>query len=52
MIQDVENAKCVKVWCDAICGGAMLINYVANTMALSECGVEYMECGAMWYVRR
>ena len=53
MMQDVEHVKCGAMlcksvvwwdmwWCDAwLCG---------QYMALSECGVEYMECGAVWYV--
>ena len=39
---------CVKVWCDAICGGVH--KWCGQYMVLSEYGVEYMECGVMWYV--
>ena len=47
MMQDVEHVKCGAmscVKCDARCD-------VANIWCDLKCGIEYMECGVMWYVR-
>ena len=49
IMHDVEHVKCgaamlCKMWCD--------MRDVASTWCDLKCGVEYMECGVMWYNAR